>query len=134
MRDLIDLETFAIDQPRSDAYRGLVRRCRRDLARDGMFNLDGFMYPDMARQAARDLTPLMERDSFTHQRSHNIYFKKEIPGLAPDHPALALHDTINHTLCADQIAGSPVLAIYAFPALVRFLADVMEKPALLYNA
>lgn len=130
MHNLINLETFPIDQPGSDGYAALVARCKADLARDGMFNLDGFMRPGIARQAALDLTPLMETDSFTHQRSHNIYFKKEIPGLAPDHPALVKRDTINHTLCADQIKGSPVLSVYEFPALVAFLADVMEKPVL----
>ena len=95
-----------------------------------MFNLKGFVKPDAAQAEADDHKPLMASDSFTHAREHNIYFQKDIPDLAPDHPALKLHTTSNNTLCADQLDGSRVQAIYQWPALIRFLAEVMDKSAL----
>ncbi len=130
MQDNLNLEAFPLHQPESAAYDALVARCRRDLLETGMFNLDGFLRPEAAANEAARHAPKMARESFNHARRHNIYFTKEVPGLAPDHPALMLHDTSNNTLCADQLAGSMVAEIYRWPALTRFLAEVMDKPAL----
>jgi hypothetical protein len=38
--------------------------------------------------------------------------------------------TINHTLCADQLAGNPVIDLYDWPPFADFLAATMGKPAL----
>jgi hypothetical protein len=128
--DYLDLETFPLDQPESDAYLVLVARCKDELASGGMFNLDGFLKPDAAQDEADLHKPAMAKCSFNHAREHNIYFKKEVPGLSADHPALKLNTTSNNTLCADQLLGSRVEAIYRWAPLIRLLAEVMEKPAL----
>ena len=39
-------------------------------------------------------------------------------------------ETVNHTLCADQLGDSPLLDIYRWPPLIDFLAAVMEKDRL----
>ena len=130
MQHLLDLETYPIDRPDSEEFKALIERCRADLAAHGMYNLDGFLKPEVAQAAADDLKSTMASDSFTHSRKHNIYFRKELPELDPDHPALTLFQTINHTLCADQLGANPVTEIYTWPPLVNFLAVTMGKPAL----
>ena len=130
MQHLLDLETFPVDRPDSDECKALFERCRADLAARGMYNLEGFLKPEAAQAAADDLKPTMDSEGFTHSRKHNIYFKKELPGLAPDHPALTQFQTVNHTLCADQLGDNPVSEIYAWPPLVEFLAMTMGKRAL----
>ena len=130
MRDLIDLETYPIDRPESEAYTALVKRCRVDLANGGMFNLAGFLKPEAIQQAVTEVAPVLATDAFRHHRRHNIFFKDEVPGLAADHPAMREFESINHTICADQIDGSVVTTIYQYPPLLRFLADTMEKESL----
>ena len=130
MRDFLDLETFPLDQPESAAYRDLVARCRAELAAGGLFNLEGFLKPEHAAAEAAAHTPKMDSESFIHERAHNVYFKKEVPGLDSDHPALKLFQTSNNTLCSDQLQDSIVHQIYDWPPLQAFLAEVMEKPAL----
>ena len=130
MHDLLDLETFLLDRPESAAYAALVGRCRADLARDGMFNLVGFLKEDAAQTAVEEIEPVMREASFTHERSHNIYFREGIPGLPADHPALRACKTVNHTVCADQIDGGVVMKVYGFEPLSRFLADTMGKSRL----
>ena len=130
MKDILDLDTFPLDQPDSPAYVALVARCREELAQSGMCNLHGLLRSEVARQVAQDITPLMQSESFNHARRHNIYFKKDVPGLPPDHPALQEFETSNDTLCADQLSGSPVMALYDWPPLQRFLAQIMGKPVL----
>lgn len=130
MDQLVDLETYPIDQPGSPAYAALVAECRARLAVDGMFDLPGFMRPEMVRKAATDVGPAMASESFRHARSHNIYFRDSVEGLAPDHPALTKVETVNHTLCADQLPGNPVIALYEWQPFVSFLAATMGKDEL----
>jgi len=130
MDQLVDLETYPIDQPGSPAYAALVAECRARLAVDGMFELPGFMRPEMVKKAAADVGPAMASESFRHARSHNIYFRDSVEGLAPDHPALTKVETVNHTLCADQLQGNPVIALYEWQPFVAFLAATMGKDEL----
>jgi len=130
MRDALNLTDFPLDQPDSPAFADLVNRCRKELASGGMFNLDGFVRPDAAQAEADTHKPKMASESFNHARTHNVYFKKDVPGLPPDHPALVTFETSNNTLCSDQLAGSLVDDIYHWEPLITLLAQVMDKSAL----
>jgi hypothetical protein len=106
-----------------------VAAAKAELAETGMFNLPGFLKPAAQKAAVRELAPRFDGESFTHARKHNIYFRKEVPGLAADHPALTLFETINKTLCGDQIGGS-IKALYEWQPFAAFLAATMDKPLL----
>ena len=126
----LDLDRYPLDQPGSQGWHALVETSRQGLRADGMFSLEGFLRPGVAEQAARAIAPRVATEAFTHKRLHNIYFKPEIPGLDPDHPALRKVETVNHTMCADQIPDSVLMQIYRFQPFIDFLAAVMGKPAL----
>lgn len=130
MRDIIDLDRYPIDRLQSAQGMALVEACREDLRQQGLFNLSGFMHVDVIDKLLPDLQPLIDHDSFTHKRRHNIYFLSELDGIGSDHPALREFETTNHTVCSDQIAGSPLLRLYQWPPFAAFLAAVMEKPRL----
>jgi len=130
MQHILDLDRYPLHQPGTNLWLDLVSRCRADLAREGMFNLEGFVKPEALVQAIAEIRPVMDTLSFTHRRRHNIYFRKDIPGLAPDHPALQLCDTVNHTVCADQIMQTVPLWIYEWSHFITFLAAAMGKEAL----
>lgn len=57
-------------------------------------------------------------------------FRKEVPELPPDHPALRRVETVNHTVCADQTPESVPVWIYEWPQFAVFLAVTMQKEAL----
>lgn len=124
--EILDLETYPLDQPDSAEYQVLVDRCRTELAANGMFNLIGFMQPQAIDDTLAQAIPKLKTEAFTHQREHNIYFKKNVPDLPIDHPALATRKTINHTLCSDQLAGSPLDTVYTYIPLMNFLSEVMD--------
>jgi hypothetical protein len=127
MNHLLDLDTYPLDRPESPEYAALVARCKARLGAEGMFDLPGFLRPAVTKAAADAAKPA---ESFRHARKHNIYFRDTIEGLSDDHPALAKVETINHTLCADQLAGNPVITLYDWPRFAAFLAATMGKPAL----
>lgn len=130
MRDILDLDRYPIDRLGSAAGDELVLTCQAELAAEGMFNLPGLVRPEMIEFAAAQLRPLIDSVAFTHRRSHNVYFRRDVPGLPSDHPALRQFDTISQTLCGDQIAQTIIGRIYDWTPLADFLAAVMEKPKL----
>lgn len=130
MQDVIDLKRFPLDRPQSAEWNQLVQRCRNELAQEGMYNLNGFLLPDIAARTAETLAPRFQTEGFLHERDHNIYFRDQIDGLATDHPALARFRTSNHTLCADQLGPSALTRLYEWPAFRQFLAATMQIPEL----
>jgi hypothetical protein len=134
MRDILDLERYPLDRPHAPEYSELVAKCRADLAANGMCNLDRFVRQSAIERAAAEILPLSEIQSYTHRRRHNVYFVDDVPGLAPDHPALRAFVTIHHTLCADQLNATIVHSVYEWPPLVAFIARVMEKAELFVMA
>lgn len=130
MHDILDLDRFPLDRPDSIDWHALVDQCRSDLAADGMFNLDGLMYPALAAREVAAMMPKFDAESFRHEREHNIYFLKSIDGLPADHPALIRFSTSNQTLCADQISQSALIRLYEWPEFARFLAATTQMPRL----
>jgi len=130
MKDILDLDRYPLDREGSSEWQRLVEQSVAALEADGMFNLEGLLRPGVAERAVTEIQPVMAARSHVHKRMHNIYFKPDIPELAPDHPALRKVETISHTVCADQIPGSVVLAIYEYEPLLRFLAAAMGKTRL----
>ncbi|NVK31726.1 MAG: 2OG-Fe(II) oxygenase [Gammaproteobacteria bacterium] len=127
MFEFLDLKRYPLDQPNTQAWHDLVAQSKTALARDGMFNLEGLLDPNIAEQTAADLAPLFREQSFVHQREHNIYFSQSLPGLPDDHPALMRFNTSNNTLCADQLRGTPMDLLYRWPPFATFLAATMDK-------
>ena len=130
MKAELDLDRFPLDSLASRAGAALVGSCRAALDSRGMFSLEGLVRRAAVARCVAETKPVLNTDSFTHTRLHNAYFEDSVPGLAADHPALAKFETVNHTICADQIADSLLVRIYEWPPLARFLAAVMGKPEL----
>lgn len=130
MHDILDLQRYPLDKEGTAQWLEMVDTARSELQANGMFNLKQLLRPEAAQQAAVALRPVMDSQSHIHKRMHNIYFKPDIAGLAPDHPALRKVETVSRTLCADQIEGSIVLRIYQYEPLIRFIAAAMDKPLL----
>lgn len=130
MYEFLDLKRYPLDKPGSAAWQALVERCRADLERDGMFNLEGLMDRSTAEAAGAGLAEKFATECYNHAREHNIYFAKSIPGLPEDHPALTRFNTSNDTLCADQVRGTPMDLLYRWSPFAQFLAATMHMPAL----
>ncbi len=122
--DLVDLHTYPLHLPGTPEYDALVARCRAELAATGMYDLVGFVRPAAIERSVRHVRPLIDGHSFEHRRAHNIYFlpPAQVAGVAAGHPALASVETVNRTVCADQLEGSPVLALYEWEGLGCFVA------------
>jgi hypothetical protein len=130
MHKFIDFERYPLNHKDSAEWRSLVGACREKLAADGLFNLPGFIRQDALAPAVDALVPILTSQAFTHERRHNIYFKKTVDRLEDTHPALRQFETSNRTICADQMGQALVIKLYEWPAFAGFLAAVMEKSEL----
>lgn len=129
MNHLLDLDRYPLHRLDSDAGQQLLQQCRHDLDTCGMFTLPGFLRSQVIDEIVPELLRRIDSESFTHEREHNIYFDDAIVGLPQNHPALERVQTINHTLCGDQLAEQ-LREVYLWSGLTEFLARVMGKPAL----
>lgn len=128
--DVVDQYVYPLHDDDSPVRSALVDRCRGDLDRYGMFDLVGLMQPAAITTSLVQVRPLIDERSFVHRRRHNIYFQPTVDGLDPDHAALREVETTNRTVCADQLDGTPVMELYRWPSLRRFVADVLAVPSL----
>ena len=60
----LDLERFPLHRPESEDHRALVARCRENLARKGLFNLEQFLKPEVAHEIAAACAPRYECEAF----------------------------------------------------------------------
>jgi hypothetical protein len=127
MHQLLNLDQYPIDKLDSIQGQALVETCKEKLQKNGIFSLEGFLRPEAVAECVAEIHPLTENESFTHKRKHNIYFRDELPGIAAGHPALKIFETINHTVCADQMSNSLVCRLYEWQPFIDFLAAVMGK-------
>ena len=125
---LIDLKKYPIDCPESAGYAELVESCKARLLQEGMFDLPGFLLADVTKASVKAIQPAMKTDSYRHARSHNVYFRDKVDGLSAGHPALRKVETVNHTLCADQLGQNTVVQLYDWVPFAAFLAATMGKP------
>ncbi len=130
IEQILDLESYPLNDLKSDAGKALVERCRADVEATGLFNLDGLVRLDALERCVTEVKAALDREAYTHQQWHNIYFKTKIDGLEDDHPALKQALTSNRKVCADQVPDSILMQIYEWPPLADFLAAVMAKPQL----
>lgn len=127
---LIDLERYPLDRPGSADWQQLVDRCVADLDAVGMFELPGFMFPEVVERTRDTLLPRMATESYEVRRDHNIYFLSHVDGLDPDHPALRRILTANHTLCADQLLDTALTDVYEWSGFRTFIAATVGLPEL----
>lgn len=130
MHNIIDLDRYPLHNPNSEAGCDLVERCKAGLLATGMFNLVGFLRPEAVNAAIEHARPQLDTNAFCHKRSHNIYFEREVVGVEPDHPVLRTFETINRTICADQIPDNVLIDLYEWEPFRDFLANVMDKTKL----
>lgn len=126
----IDTDRYPINQPGEPAYADMLASCRSSLQADGMFTLPGFMRPSRAAEVTTALTPRFEGEGFRHAREHNIYFRDQVEGVSPDDPSLKKVETVNTTLCADQLADTLLATLYHSAAFRWFLMLALDLPAL----
>lgn len=129
MMDVLDLVRFPLDRLDEPAGLALVERCRDDLGRFGLFDMDGLVRPAGLRRALAEVAPLLEAEPARPPRRHPVY--PDLPdGLAAGHPALRETENTGKTVAGERLGDCLLARLYRWPPLADFLARVLGGPAL----
>ena len=122
LRDLVDLQRYALDEPDSPAWRDAVARVRADLERDGCSVLADFIAAARRPQLEAECAALESQAHFP-PASVNAY-NIDAAGLPPDHPAHIAFERGNAFVARDQIPPEHLIQrLYVNEIFQRFLAD-----------
>ncbi len=119
----IDLAGYPLDRPEGAAYQALVEGCSQRLSDTGLLNLEGFLTEGGAARLAAavdDLMPQAERSV----REDTAYGVPPTDDLPADHPYRILGATDRYGIAYHQMRGTALDALYVWPPLRQFVADV----------
>lgn len=132
--DVVDLETYPIHRLGGDRAQALVARCRRALADDGACTLPGFITP-AAVSTMVALAGRLADKAWVSDRTHTVYFEVVDEAVPAEHPRARRVRSAKHGIAYDCIpAEAPLRRLYESDDLTRFIAAVLEKPALYRSA
>jgi hypothetical protein len=119
---LINLELYPIDRaPLVDRQR-LVRRCRQQLAENGVCLLPNFLTPAATALMAAQADEVVG-ESYRCDNTHNVYLEPDDASLPPDHPRRRPQRTNLRSVAYDQIIdGHALRSLYEWAPLTDFLA------------
>jgi hypothetical protein len=132
--DVVDLDTFPIDDLDSDRGRALVSNCREQLAESGVCNLPGFITPAAVATMVALASTLAEK-AWHSDQSHTVYFEDVDPDVAGDHPRAYTIRSAKRGIAYDYVpADAPLCRLYESADLTRFIGAVLGKPVLYRSA
>ncbi len=131
LAELIDLDTYPIDQPDSDGYRAAVEAARVQLRGDGCAIIKDLVRPEALRILSEEI---VERKPTTHFSTQTInpYFHTDHNADFPDHhPVNTFLERSSGFIPGDSWdSGCATDVIFRSPELARFLAECLEIPEL----
>lgn len=126
MHEILDLVRFPLDDLDGDAGRALVQRCRDDLERFGVLELDGLVRPLAVRRALAEVVPLLDAGGGRQEGPRGVC-PEPPPGVPEGHPALAEAESGGTILGGDRLCNGVLACIYGYPPLSEFLARVVGQ-------
>ncbi|WP_370891634.1 hypothetical protein [Janibacter sp. GXQ6167] len=132
--DVVDLETYPIDDLDGPEGRALVESCRSQLEETGVCTLPGFVRDEAITEMIRIAEDLIPRAWRSDQR-HTIYFEPVDAEVDPGHPRAHTVRSAKDGIAYDLIpADAPVRRMYESDDLTRFIAAVLGKTVLYRSA
>ncbi len=119
----INLTAYPIHQPETAIYRSFVLEQRKRLETNGMINLVDFLTPLGVNKYKSEIEDrkniafhaVSERHPYGYQRSDH---------LPSDHPRNSFGPTESHRLARHHLPDTAIDALYTWPPMRRFMADV----------
>lgn len=125
LEGLVDLERYPLDRPDSDAGRGLIEACRRQLGVDGCVVLKNFVPPAAVDRLERE-TGRLSPEAHYNEGETNPYNSGGDDRLPPEHPKNRFDDRTNGFVAGDRIGDDTIIRrIYHNGGFQRFIAAVV---------
>ena len=128
---LVDLKRYPLLERESPAYQTLVDTLHERLVAENILPMEGFLTPEGVKLLVADAAT-MESKAFHCAKTGNPYGidPSEIGALPDGHPGKIMSPTVRDGVGYHDMQGSLCAALYAWPPLRQFVADVLKLPEL----
>ncbi|MBT6204269.1 MAG: hypothetical protein P8Q36_20175 [Alphaproteobacteria bacterium] len=128
---LVDLERYPLLERESPAYQALVDDLHDRLLAEKILPMEDFLTPEGIRLLLAD-AETMEPSAYHCAKTGNPYGidPAKIDALPNGHPGKIMSPTVRDGVAYHDMQGSLCAALYAWPPLRRFVADVLKVPEL----
>jgi hypothetical protein len=124
-RELIDIESYPIDDAASPIQKALVDRCRQDLDDQAVCALEGFVRPECVVRMAEEATKLAE-SAYKKENMRTAYgwmYNRDFP---KGHPRAEMFLNSSSVVLTHQFPGNTLIEeIYSWDALTEFVGEVL---------
>jgi hypothetical protein len=124
--DLIDRDRYPLDDLGSPTGRDLVERLRRDLTRDGVAQLPGFVRPEVVDRIVADALAL-QADAFLEDVWGTPYLGLPDESFPAGHPQRAEGRSLTWVIAYDQVpTDCPLRQLYEWEPLTELIAEATD--------
>ncbi len=133
LRQLLDFDRYALDEPESHRMRALIAECGADLDEGALCLLPGFVRPDVVRRMVAEVGAL-RGEAFRFDRARPAYDADDMEW-PPGHPRTATHDCRYHQVLNHQIPNDSLIRqLYLSEHLTEFVRQVLGYKTLFRSA
>jgi len=126
MKEIINLETYPINNTGSIKYRELINYTRKQLNEDGCCVLSNFIKSDSIQRMKDEVDKKLSKIYFTNDK-HNPYFTKDDKMLTENHPKRIFSVRQSGYLNSDNLEkDSDLNKFYDLEAMLKFVSDSLE--------
>jgi len=126
MKEIINLETYPINNTESIKYRELINYTRKQLNEDGCCVLSNFIKPNSIQRMKGEVDKKLNKIYFTNDK-HNPYFTKDDKTLPEDHPKRIFSIRQSGYLNSDTLEkDSDLNKFYDLEEMLKFVSDSLE--------
>jgi len=126
MKEIINLETYPINNTGSIKYRELINYTRKQLNEDGCCVLSNFIKSDSIQRMKDEVDKKLSKIYFTNDK-HNPYFTKDDKMLPENHPKRIFSVRQSGYLNSDSLEkDSDLNKFYDLEEMLKFVSDSLE--------
>jgi len=125
LRELIDIESYPIDDANSQIRRALVERCRQDLDDQAICALEGFVKSEFVIRMAEESAKWAE-SGYKSENMRTPYGWMYNQGFPKAHPRVAMFLNSSAYVLTNQFPGNTLIEeLYYWDALTEFVREVL---------
>lgn len=131
LNDLVDLDTWPIDQPDSAGYRDAVDAARVGLRSVGCAVINGLVRPAAVTQLNQEIVERKHTTHFSTQVMNPYFHMSPNPDFPDHHPVNTFLERSSGFIPGDSWeSGCATDVLFRAPELAGFMADCLEIPAM----
>ncbi len=131
LEELIDLDTYRLDKPDSDAYHAVVRDARTKLRSVGCAVIKDLVRADAVARINEEIVDRKHTTHFSVEVMNPYFHTTPNPDFPEHHPVNTFLERSSGFIPGDcWESGTAIDALFRAPELAQFLADCLEIDAL----